>query len=100
MSQVKLEAPFSSFRGKICKHSDVIFKQMYGTQFTTKICNPYTGEATEAQVAARNKFAQTLNAIKALDEEAMTQYREAFKKQKKYKTLRGFLFAKLYKETV
>ena len=30
MSKIKLEAPFRQFRGKICKHSDIIFKQMYG----------------------------------------------------------------------
>ena len=30
MSKIKLEALFRQFRGKICKHSDIIFKQMYG----------------------------------------------------------------------
>ena len=30
MSKIKLEAPFRQFRGKICKHSDIIFKEMYG----------------------------------------------------------------------
>ena len=44
MSKIKLEAPFRQFRGKICKHSDIIFKQMYGETFTSQICNPYTGE--------------------------------------------------------
>lgn len=48
MSQVKLEAPFLSFRGKVCKHSNIIYKEMYGTRFTSQICNPYTGAPSTA----------------------------------------------------
>ena len=66
MSQIKLEAPFTSFRGKICKHSDIIFKEMYGETFTSQICNPRTKPFSEAE----------------------------FKEQKKYKTLYGYIFAK------
>ena len=100
MAKIKPMELIAQMSGKVCSHSDTYFVMRNGSQFTGKICNPYTGEATEAQVVVRNKFAQTLNAIKELDEEKMTQYRADFKKQKKYKTLRGFLFAKLYMETV
>ncbi len=40
MSNIKLEAPFQAFRGKICKHSKIIFAQRGDTQYTSQICNP------------------------------------------------------------
>ena len=42
MSKINLEAPFQSFRGKICKHSKIIFAQRGQTQYTSQICNPRT----------------------------------------------------------
>ena len=41
-------------------------------------------------------FADTVAAIKALSEEQRAEYEAAFKRQKKYKTLRGYIFAQLY----
>ena len=98
MSKIKLEAPFRSFRGKICKHTDIIFKDMYGTKFTSQICNPYTGEPTEKQIAVRQKFRETYEAMAQLTEDQKEAYREAFKRQKKCKTLRGFIFSQLYNQ--
>ena len=82
--------------GKLCSHSDIYFAERNGTQYTGKICNPYTGEPTEKQLAIRNKFAETIEALNALTEEQKEAYREAFRKQKKCKTLRGFIFSQLY----
>ena len=93
MSKIKLEAPFRQFRGKICKHSDIIYKEMYGTQFTSQLCNPYTGEPTEAQSTQRERFAQAKASVAALSEEEVAAYKEAFKKQRKYKTLQGYMLA-------
>ncbi len=39
MSKINLEAPFTAFRGKICKHSKIIFAQRGDTQYTSQICN-------------------------------------------------------------
>ena len=86
----------SKLRGKLCSHSDLYFAERNGTQYTGKICNPYTGEPTEKQLAIRNKFAETIEALNALTEEQKEAYREAFRKQKKCKTLRGFIFSQLY----
>ena len=56
MSKINLEAPFQSFRGKICKHSKIIFAQRGQTQYTSQICNPRTKAFSEAELARQNKF--------------------------------------------
>ena len=95
MSRIKLEAPFRSFRGKVCKHSDIIYKEMYGTQFTSQICNPYTGEPSAAQTAQKERFRQAKANVQALSTEEVAAYKEAFKKYPgKYKTLQGYMQAK------
>ena len=94
MSKIKLEAQFRQFRGKICKHSDIIYKEMYGTQFTSQICNPYTGQPSEAQVAQKERFRQAKANVANLSTEEVSAYREAFKKNPgKYKTLQGYMLA-------
>lgn len=96
MSKIKLEAPFRSFRGKVCKHSDIIFKQMYGETFTSQVCNPYTGAPSQAQTDQMTKFATAIAAVEALTPQQVQTYETAFKKLKrggKYKTLRGYMIA-------
>ena len=95
MSKITLEAPFRQFRGKICKHSDIIYKEMYGTQFTSQICNPYTGEPSATQIAQKERFRQAKANVGTLSEEQVATYREAFRKSPgKYKTLQGYMLAK------
>ena len=96
MSKVKPMELLSELRGKICGHSNTYFAVRYGTQYTGTICNPYTGEPTEKQIAVRQNFADTYAAMAALTEEQKAEYEAAFKRQKKYKTLRGYIFAQLY----
>lgn len=96
MSKIKLEAPFRQFRGKICKHSDIIFKEMYGETFTSQICNPRTKPFSEAELARQEKFRQAAAATKTVlaDPTTCAPYEAEFKEQKKYKTLYGYIFAK------
>ena len=93
MSKIKLEAPFRQFRGKICKHSDIIYKEMYCETFTSQICNPYTGEPSAAQIAQRERFSQAKANVQALSSEEVQAYKAAFAKQRKYKTLQGYMLA-------
>ena len=93
MSKITLEAPFRQFRGKICKHSDSIFKEMYGETFTSQICNPYTGEPSAAQKAQQSKMATASANVQALTPEQIAAYKETFKKQTKYKSLHGYMMA-------
>lgn len=94
MSQIKLEAPFQEYRGKICRHSQVIYKQVFDTKYTSQICNPYEGEPTEAQKAHREKFKKARAKVLSLTEEEKAAYKTAFEKQSKYHALQGFIFAK------
>ena len=98
MSQIKLEAPFTSFHGKICKHSDIIFKEMYGNQFTSQICNPRTKPFSEAELARQEKFRQAATATKTAlnDPSTRATYEAEFKAQNKYKSLYGYVLAKEY----
>lgn len=93
MSKIKPMELLSRLRGKVCGHSNVYFAERNGTQYTGTICNPYKGEPTEKQLQVRTRFAATIEAINALTEEQTAAYKEAFKKQKKYRTLRGYIFA-------
>ena len=98
MSQIKLEAPFTSFRGKICKHSDIIFKEMYGETFTSQICNPRTKPFSEAELARQDLFRQAAAATKTAlaDPTTRATYEAEFKAQTKYNSLYGYVLAKEY----
>jgi len=100
MSNIKLEAPFTAFRGKICKHSKIIFAQRGDTQYTSQICNPRTKPFSEAEVARQTKFKQAVtNANAALaDATQKAAYEAEYSKQSKHKTLRGFVIAKEYEK--
>lgn len=86
----------SSLHGKVCSHSDIYFAERNGTRYTGKICNPYKGEPTDKQVAVRQRFSDTIAAIAALTDDQLDAYADAYTKQRKYKTLRGFIFAQEY----
>ena len=89
-----------SLHGKVCQHSDTYFAERYGTKYTGKICRSRTTPPSEAEVTTRTKFADVNAAIAALTEEEKNTYAAAYKKNRKgYKTLRGYIFAELYKKT-
>ena len=98
MSKIKPMILVDKLSGKVCGHSNTYFAERNGTQYTGTICNPYTGEPTDKQIAVREKFADTIEAINALTEEQKTAYEKAFKQPKKYRTLRGYIFAQEYKK--
>ena len=85
-----------TLRGKVCMHSDTYFANRFGTKYTGKICNPYTGAPSANQTAVRTKFAQARAAVKALTAEQKAAYEEEFEAQKKYKSLQGYIFAQEY----
>lgn len=98
MSKINLEAPFTSFRGKICKHSDIIFKEMYGETFTSQICNPRTKPFSQAELDRQEKFRQAAAAAKTAMADPTTRatYEAEFEAQTKYKSLYGYILAKEY----
>ncbi len=98
MAKFKTMELLSSLSGKVCGHSNTYFAERNGTLYTGTICNPFTGEPTEKQLAVREKFAATTEAMNTLTEEQIADYTADFKKQKKYKTLRGYIFSQLYNQ--
>ena len=81
------------YHGKICEHSDVYFAKKGKTLYTGKICNPRTKPFSAEELARQAKFTQARAAVKALTEEQKAEYATAFKNQKKYMSLQGYMFA-------
>ena len=102
MRKFNLEAPFQSFRGKICKHSKIIFAQRGQTQYTSQICNPRTKAYSAEELARQAKFKTALtNASTALaDATQKAAYETAFAGQSKYESLRGYVIAMEYAKLV
>ena len=98
MSKIKLEAPFMGFRGKICKHSNIIYKKLRQTNFTSQICNPRTKPFSEAELARQTKFRQATAAVKAVYADAgqRATAESEFAAQSKYQSLYGYLLAREY----
>ena len=96
MAKLKPMILIEHLSGKVCGHSNTYFAERNGTQYTGTICNPYKGEPTAKQIAVREAFTATTEAMKNLTPEQKTEYEVAFKKQKKYRSLRGYIFAQLY----
>ena len=99
MAKIKPMELLSRLSGKVCGHSNTYFAERNGTQYTGTICNPFKGEPTAKQIAVREAFTATTEAIKNLTPEQKTEYEVAFKKQKKYRSLQGYIFAQLYNQT-
>ena len=88
------------YHGKICEHSDVYFAKKGRTLYTGKICNPRTKPFSAEELARQAKFTQARAAVKALTEEQKAEYATAFKNQKKYMSLQGYMFAQEYAKLV
>ena len=87
-----------SYSGKICEHSDVYFAKKGNTLYTGRICNPRTKPFSEQELARQAKFTQARAAVKALTAEQISDYETAFKNQKKYVSLQGYMFAQEYEK--
>lgn len=98
MSKISLEVPFTAFKGKICKHTNIIYKQLRDTQFTSQICHPRTKPYSEEELARQAKFKTAAAAAKAImaDPTQRATAEADFNAQTKYKTLYGFLLAREY----
>lgn len=98
MSQIKPMGLVESMSGKLCGHSDMYFFRKNGKVFSGKICNPSKKAPTAAQLAKQAKFktARTNTKTALADATQRASYETAFKNQKKYYSLYGFVFAQEY----
>ena len=81
------------------KEGKVIFKNYSPTGLNFLSARPeYKDNPTAEQTAMRQKFKQASARVQAImiDADQLATYKEAFKNQSKYATLRGFIFATVY----
>lgn len=102
MARVVFNALVDSVHGKLCKEERApIFAQRKdtGAKYVYHVDRPYTGPLTEAQKANAQRFATAAAETKTIMNslEQLAPYKEAFAKQTKYGTLRGYIFAQVYK---
>ena len=92
MAKFKPMELIDEMHGKFHGDSEYYAAVRYGTQFTGKIGeNP--NPPTDAQIAQRERFAQAKANVAKLSAEDIAAYQEPFKKQRKYKTLQGYMLA-------
>ena len=94
MGKIITMTPVRSIRGKISKSDDLFFSERYGQTVITRVVNPYHGPSTAKQRDVRDKFRRVSQEVQTelADENGVAKW----KRQKKYRTLRGMVFAMLY----
>jgi len=100
MALISPATPFDSIKNKFAKSDQIHFRNRKADNATisVRMKHPYDGGNSAAQIAKREKFAQAVAAtVTALTTpETRATYEAAFKKQHKYITLRGYVFAQEY----
>ena len=100
MAIIKNATPFDSISKKFSGSDEIHFRNRKKDNATigVRVKNPYTGGNSEAQIAVRNAFKTTQAQVSTIlaDAEQRATYEAKFKAQKKYLTLRGYIFAQLY----
>ena len=100
MAKITCESPVKYIQGKITKSDSNYFAVRYGKTFLHRLINPSNPfvDGTEEQKSNIERFREAQAAVSAayLNAEQMAVYEAGFKKQTKYKTLRGYIFAQLY----
>lgn len=104
--KLKLVDIFKSASGKVCQDSEFYTATRNGRTYTGRVCNPYKGDPTEKQKAVNNKFKTVTEAVsriikmgKGSDDYDLANV-EFKSNPGKYATLRDWLFAKIWRETV
>lgn len=98
MALIKPSTPFDAIKRKFAKSDEIHFRNRKADNATisVRMKHPYNGGNSANQIAHRAKFKSASDAVKALTSEEKAAYEVAFKKQKKYITLQGYMFAQEY----
>ena len=97
-----MESPWQQLHGKISKKRTRIVwaENAYGTRFT-QVRGKRGSKETAAELATRQKFCQASAQTVAImhDVDQLEAYKSAWRNggYVKYKTLRGFIFAQVYR---
>ena len=100
MAKIKNSTPFDTIRKKFAKSDEIYFKNRKKDNATigVRMKHPYDGGNSTNQQAVRAKFTTTRQAVTTAlaDTTQRATYEAAYKKQSKYLTLRGYVFAQIY----
>lgn len=101
MAKMNMATPYDSNYGKYAHTDQIYFKIRKFDQQTlaVRLKHPTTNEPpSAAQQTAQTKLAEVAALVKAAlaNPERKTELKAEWKKQKRYKTLTGFAFHKLY----
>ncbi len=102
MAKVLFNHLIDRVQGKLCndpKSPIFAHRNDSGSNYVYHRDNPYTGPLSEAQKANQQRFATAQAETKTIMNslEQLAPYKDAFAKQNKYATLRGYIFAQVYK---
>ena len=94
-----LQPAVRNIQGRVNRRDRAYFKKMYDETFMVRVDNPYKGPRTEDQKQISAKFTQITAdalALPTADPEKYAELKRKFATQRTYKTLRGYVFAKLW----
>lgn len=99
MAKIQNSTPFDSISKKFSKTDEIHFRNRKKDNATigVRVKHPYDGGSSTKQLAARSAFAalQTQVATIMASDEQRAPYEVAYKKQRKFITLRGFIYHQL-----
>ncbi|MBP5365049.1 MAG: hypothetical protein J6Y82_03890 [Bacteroidales bacterium] len=98
MAKILLESPVKGISGKVSKSDSSYYANRFGQTILTRIYAPYDGGSSERQMAVRAKFNRVHARVAEIlaDPEQLNEWTAKFKAQKRYATLRCFVFASIY----
>jgi len=100
MAILKNSTPFDSIQGRFSGTDQIHFRNRTIDNATigVRMKHPSSGGNSADQIAARTAFTTAVTAVGTAmaNTTQKATYTAAFKAQKKYKTLRGYIFSKVY----
>ena len=100
MAIIKNSTPFDSIKKKFSGSDEIHFRNRKKDNATigVRVKHPYNGGSSEAQQAVRKTFRTVRAQVDAIlaDPEQRATYEAKYKAQKKYLSLRGYIFAQEY----
>ena len=100
MAIIKNSTPFDSIQKKFSGSDEIHFRNRKKDNATigVRVKHPYDGGNSEAQKTVREKFKTVRAQVDAImaDPEQKASYNAKYKAQKKYLSLRGYIFAQEY----
>ena len=100
MAIIKNSTPFDSVQKKFSGSDEIHFRNRKKDNATigVRVKHPYNGGSSEAQQAVRETFKTVRAQVDAImaDPEQRATYEAKYKAQKKYLSLRGYIFAMEY----